>query len=540
MGVDTQGGHRDVSWCGRAPPNTLACRRPERGRAGAPVRGSLLVAGASSDAGKSVVVAGLCRWLHRQGVSVAPFKAMNMSNNSVVTPDGGEIGRAQGAQAAACGLEPETAMNPVLLKPGGDRRSHVVLRGRPFTDVGALAYGDLFPVLREAALDAYDELRRRFDVVVCEGAGSPTEINLRATDLANMGLADARDLATVVVGDVDRGGVFASLFGTVALLSARDQSLVAGFVINKFRGDERLLAPGVRQLTALTGRPTLGVVPWRPGLAFDVEDSLSQQAGYPDAGPPVGEDTLRVVAVRLPRTSNATDVEALACEPGVGVCWTTSAVQVRDADLVVVPGSRATVADLAWLRGTGIAAALSARAVAGRPVLGICGGYQMLAERLEDDVESSAGEVAGLGLLPVDVRFHPEKVIGRPVGAGFGQPVTTAYEIHHGIATLRPGARAEPFLDGFRRGAVWGTTWHGAWESDGFRRAFLRLVADVAGRRFVVADGPDAVDVAVVRAARLDALGDLVADHLDPVALESLITSGPPAGLPFLPPGAPA
>jgi adenosylcobyric acid synthase len=232
------------------------------------VNGSLLVAGASSDAGKSVVTAGLCRWLHRQGVSVAPFKAMNMSNNSVVTSEGGEIGRAQGAQAAACGLKPETAMNPVLLKPGSDRRSQVILRGRPYTEVSASTYRELHPVLKQAVLEAYDELAARFDVVLCEGAGSPAEINLRATDLANLGLAQARDLPVIVVGDVDRGGVFASLFGTLALLSVRDQSLISGFVINKFRGDERLLVPGVERLTQLTGRPTLGVLPWAPGLAF--------------------------------------------------------------------------------------------------------------------------------------------------------------------------------------------------------------------------------------------------------------------------------
>jgi adenosylcobyric acid synthase len=503
------------------------------------VKGSLLVAGASSDAGKSIVTAGLCRWLHRQGVSVAPFKAMNMSNNSVVTPDGGEIGRAQGAQAAACGLEPEPAMNPVLLKPGSDRRSHVVLRGQSYGQVTALSYRELYPVLKRAALEAYDELASRFDVVLCEGAGSPAEVNLRATDLSNMGLADARGVPVVVVGDVDRGGVFASLFGTLALLSARDQSLVAGFVVNKFRGDERLLAPGLERLTALTGRPTFGVLPWRHGLAFDVEDSLSQPAVLPDAGPPRGRDLLRVVAVRLPRTSNATDVEALACEPGVRVRWTASPAEVVDADLVVLPGSRATVADLEWLRRSGIASAVQDRAEAGRPVLGICGGYQMLARTVEDGVESRAGVVAGLGLLPVEVEFRERKTAGRPVGEAYGEKITTAYEIHHGHATLTPGAWAEPFPGGFRSGAVWGTTWHGAWESDGFRRAFLREVAERAGRDFVPAEGVDAVDVAAVRAARLDTLGDLAADHLDTAALTSLITSGAPQGLPFVPPGAP-
>ncbi|MBL8930186.1 MAG: cobyric acid synthase [Kineosporiaceae bacterium] len=504
------------------------------------MKGSLLVAGVSSDAGKSVLTAGLCRWLHRRGVSVAPFKAMNMSNNSVVTADGGEIGRAQAAQAAACGLDPETAMNPVLLKPGGDRRSHVILRGRPYGEATALSYRELQPVLRRAALEAFDELSARFDVVLCEGAGSPAEINLRATDLANMGLADARDLPVIVVGDIDRGGVFAHLVGTLALLSERDQSLISAFVINKFRGDRRLLEPGIGQLRALTGRPTLGVLPWADGLAADVEDSLSQPAALASAGPPHGPEALQVVAVRLPRTSNATDLEALAAEPGVAVRWTTSAAELAGADLVVLPGTRATVDDLTWLHSTGIAQALAQRAAAGRPILGICGGYQLLAHDLEDRVESRAGRVTGLGLLPVDVTFGEQKTVARPAGQAYGESVTTAYEIHHGITTPRTGSGAEPFLDGVRHGAVWGTTWHGAWESDGFRRAFLRDVAAHAGRDFVPADGPDAVVYDAVRRARLDLLADLVAEHLDTAAVESLITTGAPAGLPFLPPGAPA
>lgn len=504
-----------------------------------PVTGSLLVAGASSDAGKSVLAAGICRWLHRDGVKVAPFKAQNMSNNSVVTPEGGEIGRAQGVQAAACGLEPEAAMNPVLLKPGSDRTSHVVVMGRPLTDVSARDYARVRPALREAVLAAYDDLRSRFDVVVCEGAGSAAEINLRPHDLANLGLAAARDLPAVIVADIDRGGVFASLFGTVALLSARDQSLVSGFVINRFRGDLGILRPGIDQLRGLTGRPTLGVVPWVPGLTFDAEDSLALDASLPSAGPPRGDHALRVAAVRLPRTSNATDVDALACEPGVVVRWTVDPGEVRDADLVVLPGSRATVADLAWLRERGLADALTDRARAGRPVLGICGGYQMLARTIHDDVESGAGDVLGLGLLPTAVRFAAEKRIGRVTGSALGRPVTTAYEIHHGRVDIVHGAApgTEPFLDGWRSGAVWGTTWHGALDSDGFRRAFLAEIAAAAGRSFVPA--PD-TDVAALRAARLDALADLVADHLDGDALRRLITDGPTPGLPFVPPGAPA
>jgi adenosylcobyric acid synthase len=502
---------------------------------GAPAAGSLLVAGASSDAGKSVLTAGLCRWLHRRGVKVAPFKAQNMSNNCVVTADGGEIGRAQGLQAAACGLEPEATMNPVLLKPGGERRSHVVVMGRPLTEVTATSYAGLRPVLREAVLGAYDDLRSRFDVVVCEGAGSAAEINLRADDLANLGLADAREMPVVIVGDIDRGGVFAALFGTLALLSPRDQSLVSGFLVNRFRGDRRVLDPGIEMLGRLTGRPTLGVVPWREGLGYDAEDSLALDAPLPSAGPPHGGQTLRVAAVRLPRASNATDLDALACEPGVVVRWTDAPAEVLDADLALVPGSRATVADLEWLRRRGIDEVLAARAARGQPVLGICGGYQMLARTITDEVESGAGTVAGLALLPADVRFTAAKTVGRPTGVGYGQPVTTAYEIHHGQTDADPGA--EPFPGGCRRGAVWGTAWHGALDSDGFRRAFLAEAAVAAGRDFVPA--PD-TDVAALRAARLDALGDLVADHLDTAALDRQISEGSTPGLPFVPPGAPA
>jgi adenosylcobyric acid synthase len=515
------------------------------------VKGSLLVAGASSDAGKSLLTAGLCRLLARRGVSVAPFKAQNMSNNSAVTADGGEIGRAQALQAQACGIQASVLMNPVLLKPGSDRRSHVLLHGRPYAEASALDYRQLKSALRKEVLASYDELRQRYDVVICEGAGSPAEINLRESDLANMWLADQRDLATLVVGDIDRGGVFASLYGTLALLSERDQSLIAGFVVNKFRGDDRLLAPGLQMLTELTGRPVFGVLPWLPELRLDAEDSLSTPLAL-DGGPPVGAERLTVAAIRLPRTSNSTDVDALGAEPGVSVRWTASPAEVLAADLVVVPGSRATVADLAWLREQGLATALTERAERGRPVLGICGGYQMLAHTIVDDVESGAGTVPGLGLLPVAVRFKQDKILGRPAGEAFGAPVTTGYEIHHGLTSLLPGAAAgaggagnatsgavsevEPFLDGYRVGSVWGTMWHGAFDSDEFRRRFLSRAAALAGRDFTPAPG---VDIAAGRTGQLDRLADALEAGLDVEALTDLITTGPPRGLPSLPPGAP-
>ncbi|MCF6471317.1 cobyric acid synthase [Nonomuraea sp. MG754425] len=491
------------------------------------VKGALLVAGTTSDAGKSVVTAGICRWLARQGVRVAPFKAQNMSLNSYVTAEGAEIGRAQAMQAQACGLEPVADMNPILLKPGSDRRSQVVLMGSPIADVDAMEYGALKDLLRATAVDALARLRERYDVVVCEGAGSPAEINLRRGDIANMGLARAANLPVIVVGDIDRGGVFAAFYGTVGLLDAADQAHVAGFVVNKFRGAKELLEPGLDMIRELTGRPVHGVLPWLDGLWLDVEDSLALDHRQVRARGPYGGQTLRVAVVRLPRISNFTDVDALAAEPGVVVRFATDPVELDDADLVVLPGSRATVSDLAWLRESGLAAAITARK---GPVLGICGGFQMLAREIVDEVESRAGRVEGLGLLPARVTFGRHKRLARPEGTAYGQPVR-AYEIHHGVATVEGG---EPFLDGCRAGDVWGTTWHGVLENDGFRRAFLADVAARAGRDFT----PDpATDFAALRERQLDALGDLVEQHLDTGALLRLIEHGPPADLPTLPPG---
>ncbi len=499
------------------------------------MKGALLVAGTTSDAGKSVLTAGLCRWLAGRGIRVAPFKAQNMSLNSYVTADGAEIGRAQAMQAAAAGIEPDARMNPVLLKPGSDTRTHVIVAGQPAGDVSAAEYRHHSQRLLTVALDSLEALRASYDVVICEGAGSPAEINLRDTDIANMGLARAAGLPVIVAGDIDRGGVFAALYGTLALLSPADQALVSGFVINKFRGDPGLLAPGLDMITGLTGRPVLGVLPWAEGLALDMEDSLALDAagGLGAAGGrgALGNEVLRVSVVRTPRISNVTDLDALAAEPGVLVRFAASPAELADADLVVLPGSRATVADLGWLRERGLAEAITGRARAGLPVLGICGGYQMLATEIEDGVESRAGTVAGLGLLPVRVTFGTGKVLGRPRGTGYGAEVT-GYEIHHGIAAVAEGA-ADPFPGGCRSAAVWGTTWHGTLECDEFRRAFLTEVAALAGRDFAVA--PD-TSFAAVRQARLDTLAALVAAHLDTAALDRLITAGPPPGLPVVPP----
>jgi adenosylcobyric acid synthase len=489
------------------------------------VKGALLVAGTSSDAGKTVLVAGLCRWLARQGVRVAPFKAQNMALNSAVTADGAEIGRAQAMQAAAAGIEPEAAMNPVLLKPGSETRSQVVLLGRPVAETGALDYQELKPMLQEAVAASRADLRRRFDVVICEGAGSPAEINLRQRDIANMGLARAADLPVIVVGDIDRGGLLAAMYGTLAVLEAADQRHIAGFVVNKFRGDLRLLAPGLDMLQALTGRPTLGVLPWRHDLWLDAEDSLDLDSRPRAALPPHGAASLRVAVVRLPRMSNVTDVDPLAAEPGVIIDLATTPAQLDGADLVILPGTRATVSDLGWLRDNGLAAAVAARAARGEAVLGICGGYQMLARSIHDDVESHAGTVAGLGLLPATVTFAAAKTLTRPTGSALGEPVT-GYEIHHGTVSPDGG---KPFLDGCETGSVRGTTWHGIFENDGFRRAFLRDLAARAGRDFTPA--PD-VSFAAVRERRYDVLADMIDEHLDTAALRALIDGGVPPGLP--------
>lgn len=470
----------------------------------------LLVAGTSSDAGKSLVVTGICRALARRGVAVAPFKAQNMSNNSAVCADGAEIGRAQYLQAQAARVEPESAMNPVLLKPGSDRRSHVVVRGRPAGTLEAGEYATGRTHLAAAAYEAYDSLAERFELVVCEGAGSPAEINLRSGDYVNLGLARRFDLPVVVVGDIDRGGVFAALYGTVALLEPADRATIRSFLVNKFRGDPAVLQPGLDELTRRTGVPFAGVLPWLTDVWLDAEDTLEVGA-WRRTGRSLdaSEAHLRVAVVRLPRVSNLTDVEALAAEPAVDVLVTTDPDVVDGADLVVLPGSRATVSDLAWLRATGLAAVLAERADRAAPVLGICGGYQMLADRI-DDPDAGSGVVAGLGLLPTRVDLAPTKVLGRPVGSWAGHRVA-AYEIHHGVATAT--AVADPFLDGVRRREVWGTMWHGTLENDGFRRAWLTGVAAAAGSAW--RPQPGAAAYGARREAMIETLADAVDAHVD-------------------------
>ena len=498
------------------------------------MNGALLVAGTHSDAGKSVVVAGICRWLAREGVRVAPFKAQNMALNSYVTREGAEIGRAQAAQAAAAFVEPEVAMNPVLLKPSADRQTQVIVRGKPWAMASASSYQRMKEDLLPVVLGSLEDLRSRFDVVVCEGAGSPAEINLRSYDLANMGLAQAADLPVLLVGDVDRGGLFASLYGTLALLSAEDQALVGGFLVNKFRGDPAVLAPGLDRLENLTGRPFLGTLPYTPGLDFDGEDSLVLDAPR-DTKPPLGRDVLRVAVARLGRISNFTDFDALAHEPGVAVSFTTSAAEILAADLAILPGTKATVADLAELRTRGMDRAFNERVRRGLPTLGVCGGYQMFGERIVDGVESGEAEVSGLGLLPIETVFEEEKLLARPSGRSpaFGDLGVSGYEIRHGRVRRHNG---EPLFvsggsgEGCRVGPTFGTSWHGVMESDGFRRSFLRWVAEE--RRLDWLPGDESF--AAARENRLERLGDLVAENVDREALLRLVEGGAPEELPVV------
>ena len=489
------------------------------------MRGALLICGTHSDAGKSVVAAGVCRWLARRGVSVAPFKAQNMSLNSVVTPDGSEIGRAQASQAAAARIAPEAAMNPVLLKPFGERRSQVMVMGRPYADVDARSYQALKAELRPIVDAALSDLRRRFDVVICEGAGSPAEINLRADDITNMGLARSAGLPVLLVGDIERGGVFASLYGTLALLDPADQAHIAAFAINKFRGDPAILAPGLARLEELTGRPMVGVLPWMDDLRLDVEDSLALDAPPPGRSADAG--TLEVAVLRMRWMSNFTDLDALSLEPGVRVRFTRSPADIERADLLVLPGTKSTIEDLARIRTAGLGRAIAARATAGAPILGICGGYQMLGGVIEDDVESHRREVAGLGLLPVRTRFEPDKLLRRRAGRSpWLEAPASGYEIRHGRVTRDGG---EPFLtaadgeeDGCRLGAVIGTSWHGLLEGDSLRRALLRWVAATRGRHYE----PGARPFAEAREEQIDALADMIDANLDTERLRAMISTG--------------
>lgn len=487
------------------------------------MRGALMVCGTTSDAGKSTVVAGLCRLLARQGVRVAPFKAQNMSLNSAVTASGHEIGRAQAFQAEAAGVQAEVAMNPILLKPTGERTSQVVLNGVPWKVLTALEYHEAKLSLLPTVLDALADLRNRFDVVLCEGAGSPAEINLLDRDIVNLRVAHDAQIPAIVVGDINPGGVFAALYGTVALLPDHLRACVAGLVINKLRGDPSLILDGCAELTSRTRVPVLGVIPWIDATGLDAEDSMALDIATVMAGEALA-DELDVAVVRFPRISNFTDLEPLAIEPGVRVRYVHDRQGLGRPDLVVLPGSKATVSDLAWLRRTGLADELERTDAV---VLGICGGYQMMGETIDDEVECNAGTVDGLALLPVRTVFARDKVTKQRTGTAMASRVS-GYQIHHGRVVPHGGdtfvsleAADGVDLDGVRVGTRFGTTLHGILDSDEFRRSFLTVVAEHRAKQFVSAGR----SFQQTRIDAIDRLADTLAAHLDIRAIEQLISS---------------
>lgn len=470
---------------------------------------ALMIQGTGSNVGKSMLVAGLCRAARLRGFSIAPFKSQNMSNNAAVTPGGGEIGRAQALQAMACGLEPHVDMNPVLLKPETDIGAQVVVQGRRLTTTRARDYAALKHRLMDAVLDSFSRLRAAHDLVIVEGAGSPAEINLRKGDIANMGFAAAADVPVVLCGDIDRGGVIAQIVGTQAVLSADDRARVAGFLINKFRGDPSLFDDGYRMIEERTGWRGFGVVPWFPeAWRLPAEDAL-------DIAPPRGSGGVHVVCLQLSRIANFDDLDPLVQEPGLRVTMLPPGRPIpADAGLVIIPGSKSTRADLDFLRRQGWDIDLAAHHRRGGRILGICGGYQMLGRTVADPqgIEGPPGETPGLGFLDIRTVMGGDKSLRlvRAAHAGLDQPFH-GYEIHIGQSDGPDRIRPFAHVDGQPEGAcsvdglVAGSYLHGMFAEDGFRRAWLAQIG--------AASTPDSYAEGVE--ATLDALAAHLEAHLD-------------------------
>ena len=475
----------------------------------------LMIQGCGSNVGKSLLVAGLCRAARRRGLSVAPFKPQNMSNNAAVTVDGGEIGRAQALQALACGLEPLTDMNPVLLKPETDTGAQVVVQGKRRATVRARDYAALKPELMASVLESFARLKAAHDLVIVEGAGSPAEVNLRRGDIANMGFARAADVPVILAGDIDRGGVIAQIVGTQAVLDPEDAAMVAGFLVNKFRGDPSLFDDGYRLIEARTGWRGFGVLPYFADAArLPAEDAL-------DIGPGTRGGGLKVACLALSRIANFDDLDPLKAEPAVSLTMVRAGQPIPgDCDLVILPGTKSTVGDLAFLRAQGWDIDLAAHVRRGGAVLGICGGYQMLGRVIADPdgIEGAAGETGGLGLLDVVTVMSAEKRLTRTsaIHAASGAAME-GYEIHIGRTGGPDRARPFAMVDGAPEGAVsadgriMGSYLHGMFTGDAFRAAFLGGLgaASVAG----YGQGVEAV---------LDALADHMEAHLDVAGLLAL------------------
>ena len=505
----------------------------------------VMVQGTASHVGKSVLVTALCRIFRQDGYRVAPFKAQNMSNNSFVTPDGRELGRAQAVQAEACGVEPQVEMNPILLKPEANHQSQVVLLGKPVAKASATYFASAKPMLWQNVAQSLDTLRSQYDVVVIEGAGSPAEINLKQNEIVNMRVALHSGAPVLLAGDIDRGGVFASLVGTMEILDPEERDAVRAFLINKFRGDVSLLEPGLVWLEERTGKPVLGVVPYYRDIDIAEEDSVSLERRQ--RMKTMTDYVLDIAVMGLPHISNFDDFDPLSREPGVRLRYVESRDSLGEPDLIILPGTKTTMADLAWLHERGFAAEIRRQAESGTPVIGICGGYQMMGRRILDPhgVESPDREAEGLQLLPVDTVFAPVKETHRvtgsvSIGTGLLSRSTGAsvdgYEIHMGTSSLE-GSMASPFSisrtgqdvqsDGAlsENGRALGTYIHGLFNSHGLRRGVLEQLSEWKG----VALPPQSdTGGQLSRDGEYDKLAETVRNSLDMDLLYRITSLNPP------------
>ena len=478
---------------------------------------TLMIQGTASDAGKSTVVAGLCRLFQRQGIRVAPFKPQNMALNSAVTSDGGEIGRAQAVQAQAAGVEPHTDMNPVLLKPASDTGAQVIIHGRALSQMEAQDYHAYKRTAMQAVLDSHARLHAQYERVIVEGAGSPAEINLRENDIANMGYAEAVECPVILVADIDKGGVFAQIVGTLELISPSERALIKGFIINRFRGDIALLQPGLDWLEEKTGKPVFGVLPYLHGLHLEAEDALPREADSRDTSA-----SMHVVVPVLPRISNHTDLDPLRHHPCVTVEFVPPDKAAPPADLVILPGSKNVRADLAWLKQQGWDDYLQRHLRYGGKVIGICGGFQMLGEAIHDPqgLEDKPGSSEGLGLLPMQTTMEEEKQLRRVSGRlTLDDAAVEGYEIHMGVTNGPALERPAVVLGELKDGAIsednqiLGTYLHGLFERPEACNALLHW----AGLK-----EQQAIDYHTLREREIDRLADSMEQHLDMAKIEAL------------------
>ncbi|HEY3276913.1 MAG TPA: cobyric acid synthase [Syntrophorhabdaceae bacterium] len=501
---------------------------------------ALMVQGTGSGAGKSLIAAALLRIFRDKGLSVAPYKSQNMALNSYVTMEGGEIGRAQALQAEAARIEPSVHMNPVLLKASGEMGSQVVLQGKVHSTMKATEYYAFRKEAWEAARDSYSRLSKAYDIIVIEGAGSPAEINLMDVDIVNMAMARHAKAPVILVGDIDKGGVFASLYGTVKLVG-KNRRWIKAFVINKFRGDVEILRPGLDMITKKTGVPVIGVLPYVSDLGLPEEDgmALSQSPKYRTG---ISAAPIRVVVVRLRYISNFTDFDPFYHEPDVEISFSASGSDIENADLVIIPGTKNTMKDLAYMRQLGLDGSVRKARDKGAMVMGMCGGYQMLGRKIHDPgcVESDCVETDGLGLLDLDTLFGPEKrtrrVEATPAGTGWGQKglgPLSGYEIHMGesvgeVGLFRvkalsrggnPGRDIEEYADGSRKGNCWGTYIHGIFDNDRFRRDMLDTVRRMRGLEPL----QSCIDYGAAREKGIDNLARMVEENMDIPFIEELL-----------------